>query len=526
MTAPTALRTFLALGTAAGILVAASATGVHAQAEHPGKATYDRWCLECHGAEGRGDGSAAATMLPRPRDFTQARYQIRTTASGALPTDADLERVLERGMPGTAMPAWPRLSTRQSTDVIAYIKTFSPFFESEGTPAPLELGSAPRASDERVAEGRRIYDQLECWKCHGAQGRGDGTSAPTQEDDNGHPIRPANLAQNWHFNGGGTVEDIYARLRTGLDGTPMPSFSDMIESNLLTEDQLWNLALFVRSLSPEKAPRAAEVIRVRLTSEALPETPDDSAWARVEPAWIPLVGQIIARPRWFAPTVTGVWVQGLHNDREIALRLAWDDPSRSPDPAWDEWRAAITAAMEPDDGPPASGGLPDAFAVQFVPGTDAGRDLPYFLNGDARSPVYLWSWNSTDGVREERARGITSREPLQPDAAALHAQAAFADGRWTLVLRRAVTAQDTVARASFPPAQPLPVAFFAWDGSSGEAATRGAISSWYYLHLEQPVTAAVYLTPVIAAALAAVIGILLVMRAQRQHQRGRTTDHA
>ena len=45
-------------------------------------------------------------MLPRPRDFTKGVYQIRTTASGELPTDADIRRVIDDGMPGTAMPEW------------------------------------------------------------------------------------------------------------------------------------------------------------------------------------------------------------------------------------------------------------------------------------------------------------------------------------------------------------------------------------------------------------------------------------
>ncbi|MGH7445359.1 MAG: c-type cytochrome, partial [Longimicrobiales bacterium] len=425
------------------LIAAALPTGVYAQEAHPGKATYDRWCIECHGAEGRGDGPAAATMLPRPRDFTQARYQIRTTPSGALPTDADILRVLENGMPGTAMPAWPQLSMREREDVIAYIKTFSRFFESEDAPQAMDFGSAPGASDEAIAEGRQLYDQLECWKCHGRQGRGDGTSAPTQQDDNGNPIRPANLAQNWHFNGGGTVEDIYARLQTGLDGTPMPSFSDLIEADVITDDQLWNIAHFVRSLSPEEPPEAHEVIRARLVA-AVPTAVDDSAWNDVEPAYIPLVGQIIVQPRWFAPTVNTVWVQAMHDDDELALRLSWDDPSQSPDPAWHEWQALVTSSMEPKDDPPAAtGALPDALAVQFAAPAGDARDLPYFLMGDATRPVYLWEWDSEGGVSESLARGIaSSREPLAADATPVVASARFTDGRWQLLLRRALVPQD------------------------------------------------------------------------------------
>jgi mono/diheme cytochrome c family protein len=499
------------------------ASGAAAQQAHPGKAGYDKWCAECHGAEGRGDGAAAAWMLPRPRDFTQARYQIRSTASGALPTDADIHRIIERGMPGTAMPAWPKLTENERNDIVAYIKSMSKFFESEGTPTAIAFGDAPGSSAETIAEGQKLYTELECWKCHGQAGRGDGPSAPEQQDDKNYPIRPANLTQNWRFNGGGSVEDIYARLRTGIDGTPMPSFSDAIDSEVITEAQLWSVAHYVRSLSPEEEPVVREVIRARRVS-TLPDAIDDAAWQDVPSSYIPLVGQIIARPRWFAPTVSNVWVQALHDGNELALRISWDDPSKSPDPVFEQWRTLVAENMEPGDSiPMAAAGLPDAFTVQFPTRASTARDLPYFLMGDERTPVYLWTWRSDTGGSEALARGLTTHEPLAADGAPLRAQAAFADGRWQLVLRRTLAAQDTARRISFPQAEPIPIAFFAWDGSNGEGGTRGAISSWYFVHLEQPVSASVYITPLLAALITAALGLVVVSRAQKQHAQSQHT---
>src|SRR5437773_11859503 len=60
-----------------------------------GKAVYVKWCAGCHGDGGAGDGPSAAHMLPRPRNFTGAIYKIRSTASGQLPTDADLMRAID-----------------------------------------------------------------------------------------------------------------------------------------------------------------------------------------------------------------------------------------------------------------------------------------------------------------------------------------------------------------------------------------------------------------------------------------------
>src|SRR2546430_15944858 len=69
-----------------------------------GKIVYVKWCAGCHGDNGAGDGEAAHRMIPPPRDFTGAIYQIRTTASGQLPTDADLMRSIEEGLGGSPNP--------------------------------------------------------------------------------------------------------------------------------------------------------------------------------------------------------------------------------------------------------------------------------------------------------------------------------------------------------------------------------------------------------------------------------------
>src|SRR5262249_51350467 len=73
--------------------------------EH-GKAVYGQNCAACHGIKGDGNGDAAAFLLPRPRNFVQANYRLRSTPTGQLPTDVDLFRAVSLGMPGTPMPPW------------------------------------------------------------------------------------------------------------------------------------------------------------------------------------------------------------------------------------------------------------------------------------------------------------------------------------------------------------------------------------------------------------------------------------
>src|SRR6266550_4730243 len=110
-----------------------------------GKQVYVKWCAGCHGDGGAGDGAGAAYMLPRPRNFTVGLYKIRTTASGQLPTDADLLRAIDEGVAGSAMPGWKgRLSQPERCDVMAYIKTFSSFFaDTSQHVVPLKFSSPP-----------------------------------------------------------------------------------------------------------------------------------------------------------------------------------------------------------------------------------------------------------------------------------------------------------------------------------------------------------------------------------------------
>jgi hypothetical protein len=71
--------------------------------EH-GKEIYLKNCAACHGEKGDGKGICSAFLLPQPRDFTHAQYRLRSTATGSLPTDEDLFRVVSLGLAGTPMP--------------------------------------------------------------------------------------------------------------------------------------------------------------------------------------------------------------------------------------------------------------------------------------------------------------------------------------------------------------------------------------------------------------------------------------
>ena len=497
-------------------LCAAALVPPAVDAQVDGQVVYEKWCAGCHGEDGAGGGPAANTMLPRPRDFTRALYQVRTTATGELPTDADILKVINEGMPGTAMPGWADVLTRdERSALVDHLKTYSRFFQGDA-PAELQFGRATRATDEARARGEEVYQLVECWRCHGQQGRGDGESAPTLSDDGGFPIFAADLTQNWRFNGGSTVEEIYRVLRTGLDGTPMPTFSDIVDAGVITDDELWSLAHYVRSFSPEDEPELREVVTAELVIGApVPRTVSDPAWDAVEPIFVPLAGQIVVKPRWFNPRVSGLWVQALHDGRELALLVSWTDPSSSPDSAWTEFAQRVIETMAPgDEGAATAPGAPDQLVVQFPTELSDGMERPYFLQGDTRRPAYTWTWQSgVAGAIESVARGLGTALAQPDEEQHVTTVAEHADGEWKVLFSRSLDsggADDLV----FPVGQAVPMAFQAWDGDNGESGNQGAVSTWYFLYLKQPTPMAVYVAPPVVLILTLFFGLAVIRHAQ------------
>jgi mono/diheme cytochrome c family protein len=229
-------------GVMIGALAVAARRGVEAQPR--GKAVYDAHCVECHGVAGKGDGPSAAYLVPRPRDFTTGKFKIRSTESGTMPSDDDLIGSVRRGLYGSAMPGWDRiLSDGDIADVVAFIKSFSPQFAAQ-PPKPVAIGDGIPSSPASIARGMQVYDKLQCGKCHGSDGRGAGAVATAFEDDWRMPLRAANLTEPWTFHGGPAARDIYLRFRTGMTGTPMPSFADAA-----SDADMWDHANYVVSLA-------------------------------------------------------------------------------------------------------------------------------------------------------------------------------------------------------------------------------------------------------------------------------------
>lgn len=311
---------------------------------------YREHCSQCHGVSGDGAGPTAAFLNPYPRDFRLAKFKFKSTPLRRAPTDHDLEQILRRGIPGTAMPSFKTLPDEEIDALIGYVKYLSvrgqfermliselsslegeslldlshvvdgdlaAAYESlkqenneaaeppqndqakEAFEEQLEYivdelylqrslsrwinpedsaTKVPTAPDsiatnhpqhaELVDKGRKLFfTKGNCAQCHGDTAMGDGEtdsyddwtndwikSAGVNPKDKStykdfsdagalkpRPIRPRNLRLPF-YRGGGSPEEIYLRIRNGIEGTPMPAAAT------LKEEEIWALVAYTKWL--------------------------------------------------------------------------------------------------------------------------------------------------------------------------------------------------------------------------------------------------------------------------------------
>lgn len=427
-----------------------------------GQQIYEERCAACHGINGDGQGPGAEQLFVKPRDFTRDEYKIKSTEGDEFPSREDLIKVISEGMPGSSMPAWEGfLSQGEIGEVADYVQTFGRFFAQEGYGTTV-IQVPPRISPsaESIQRGRVLYEgDIECVKCHGDAGRGNGTSAFELTDNAGFVIYPADLTQPWTFRGGSDPEDIYLRLRTGLTGSPMPSFADA-----LTEDETWDLVNYILSLSSEEPPEPAVLLVSNNAAGDIPDDPNDPIWANLTPAYYPLTGQIMRAPRHFQPSINAVMVKSLYNDSEIAFHIAWNDRTETRD-----------------------GDAVDAMAIQFPQELSGGNERPYFVFGDSNRPVYQWYWSADDDVVVERnATGLNAIEVQSEDQTQATVTSHYEAGRWQLVFRRPLQAGDD-SDLAFETDRFIPLSFVVWDGFADEADDQLGITSWSTVFLQSPI---------------------------------------
>jgi mono/diheme cytochrome c family protein len=83
-----------------------------------GQQIFKTNCVMCHGAEGKGDGVAGASLNPKPRNFVEGKWKLGGTRLG-------LFQVLQEGLKGSSMQSYKHLPSVDRWALVHYIRSIT-----------------------------------------------------------------------------------------------------------------------------------------------------------------------------------------------------------------------------------------------------------------------------------------------------------------------------------------------------------------------------------------------------------------
>jgi mono/diheme cytochrome c family protein len=114
-----------------------------------GKDLFDKNCTQCHGPAGRGDGPAAGTMNPKPRNFASPNeWKNGFDAPGIFKT-------LTQGVSGTSMASFDYLSKKDRMALMHYLQSLGNFSHRTENPQAMEA-----LNKELAAAGETISNKI------------------------------------------------------------------------------------------------------------------------------------------------------------------------------------------------------------------------------------------------------------------------------------------------------------------------------------------------------------------------------
>ena len=105
-----------------------------------GKTLFESNCTQCHGSQGKGDGPAAATMTPIPRNLAGPDgWKNGFDAPGIYKT-------LSEGIKGTSMTSFDYMSKKDRMALLHYVQSLGKFDHKAGNPQAMEVLTRELAS--------------------------------------------------------------------------------------------------------------------------------------------------------------------------------------------------------------------------------------------------------------------------------------------------------------------------------------------------------------------------------------------
>jgi len=448
-------RPAYALGVAALVLATGAFTEPRTAAVSAtpqcGRMLFARNCSPCHGDWGLGDGTGAAVLDPKPRDFSQGRFRLVSTENG-IPTRQDLFEVITRGIVGSAMPPHEHLSVRDRSMIVDYVRgltqarraevlqalaeedeeslSFEEALEQVSMePGPtVELPPFVPSTPELLEVGRISY-VANCAPCHDEDGSG--RSRTDLLDELGQPIFARDFTAGV-MKGGSSQLDLHRRIVCGMPGSPMPGIE-------VSDRESWGLLHYLDSLiQPGAQERLAQVHSVFQTVRVqgeLDSDPGAKVWEQVASHWVPM-----APLQWTDHRVTGFQLQIARDDDTLALRLVWDDST--------SWAGGTNIT-------------PDTATVRF----SQYADPQFFCPGREEETEETWQWQTDLGDYEYEPLGVvvSSRQ---------------LEGRYELVFLRSLEQlPDRVGMSEVG----ATIAFEIRNGAAGDADRSQSLTVWHRL---------------------------------------------
>ncbi len=315
-----------------------------------------------------------------------------------------------------------------------------------------------------------------------------------------------------------------------------------------------------RSLLPQGIHAAQGVTLISKRVGRVPDDPQDPQWQEAKPLNVALSPQMVVKPRMYEPGVSGLTVRSVYDDERLSLLMEWADPSS-------------------DTGLGRTSSYRDAVALQFPADPQAGT--PYFGMGEPGKPVVIYQWKADwqfgpeydvneeypnmawdyypfgskpPGEMVEGSDYATKEGPWPGDRAFNSGWASgnsvsdpelkkrtpveklVASGFGSLTTEDTQDGQGRAVRHNggwrlaislprrqeafrFDPGTTLPIALAAWNGAHGDRGGEKALSTWYFVALEQPVRALAFIPPALIVA-GVVVAELITLRALRRRDRG------
>ena len=254
----------------------------------------------------------------------------------------------------------------------------------------------------------------------------------------------------------------------------------------------WGGAAFA-SEPPADGQPASVSVRVYLTEGALPvDDPNSPVWDSVAVSEFNLAPQVHWPERLQEATVKSMKVRGLHNEKEMAILVEYQDPTED---------------------------AADAAAVEFM----VGENKAHFAHGQEMlqvpgGPVNIWYWKKEDGKAVDMsAKGFKTLRPQEQQD--VSATGVWNDGTWRVVFSRSLQTGDE-NDAQIEPGNWTNVAFAFWDGQLvdgvvKEKGSQKAVSSWWYMRAEPPPDNSIFGYVVMGLLIAAAFEFFLVRKIRK-----------